>query len=240
MQTLSRVTLLLTLIGTAAVLSAAEKQAKFEPAARAKVIGPFIDEQAFAIAHVNVSRIEAGPLVALAAQLRPAAQDAANLQGAKTKFAAWLAPFSKAGAKDVYFVVGLADLSFQGGNPPLVFAIVPLSTGADVKALSEAFGKMAETTERLDGVLYAGSRTMLQRLKNKQWTPDDRPALAAAFAAAGDTAAQVLFVPPRHWQRVIEEMMPKMPPAIGGGPSSIFTHGMRWAALGIDPPPQFP
>ena len=96
---------------------------------------------------------------------------------------------------------------------------------------------MGEVTERLDGVLYAGSRATLQRLKKKM-KPDDRPALAAAFEAAGDTAAQALFVPPQYWQRVIEEMMPTLPPAIGGGSSSIYTHGIRWAAVGADPPPQ--
>ena len=238
MRTLVRVTVLLTLIATTGLLPAGEKPAKFDPAARAKVIAPFIDEQAFAVARVNVSRIEADPLLALAAELVPAAQDAAGFQRAKTSLAGLLSAFSKAGGKDVYFVAGLADLSFGVREPQPVFAIVPLSARADVKALSEILGQKGEVTERLDSVLFAGSRTTLQRLE-KKLTPDDRPALTAAFAAAGDTAAQVLFVPPRHWQRVIEEMMPTMPPAVGGGPSTIYTRGIRWAALGADPPLQF-
>ena len=234
-----RVTVLLSLICVAGVLPAEEKQAKFDPAARAKIIAPFIDEQVFAVARVDVSRIEADPLFALLANLVPAAEGAADRQQARTSLGELLAKLSKAGAKDVYFVVGLADVTLFGERAaPPVFAIVPLAARADVKVLSEIFAKLGGATERLDGVLYAGSRTTLERLQKKM-TPDDRPALAGAFAAAGDTAVQALFIPPRHWQRVIEEMMPTLPAAIGGGPSSVFTHGVRWAAVGVDPPPQF-
>ena len=236
MQTLLRLTLWLTLIGSAGVLPAQEKRATFDPAARAKVIAPFIDEQAFAVARVDISRIEADPLLALAAELIPV-EDTADLQQAKAALNGLISTLSKAGAKDVYFVAGLADVYFGGREPNPVFAIVPLSASADVKALAETIGPMGEVTERLDGVLYAGSRATLQRLKKKM-KPDDRPALAAAFAAAGDTAAQALFVPPQYWQRVIDGMMPTLPPAIGGGSSSIYTRGIRWAAVGADPPPQ--
>ncbi len=236
MQTLLRLTLWLTLIGSAGVLPAQEKRATFDPAARAKVIAPFIDEQAFAVARIDISRIEAEPLLALAAELIPV-EDTADLQQAKAALNGLISTLSKAGAKDVYFVAGLADVYFGGREPNPVFAIVPLSASADVKALAETIGPMGEVTERLDGVLYAGSRATLQRLKKKM-KPDDRPALAAAFAAAGDTAAQALFVPPQYWQRVIDEMMPTLPPAIGGGSSSIYTRGIRWAAVGADPPPQ--
>ena len=59
MQTLLRLTLWLTLIASAGLLPAQEQPAKFDPAARAKVIAPFIDEQAFAVARIDISRIEA-------------------------------------------------------------------------------------------------------------------------------------------------------------------------------------
>ena len=192
------------------------------------------------MAHVDVSRIEADPLIALAGQLIPALQDSADLQRAKTASTQTLATLTKAGAKDVYFVFGLADVSFGANNPQPVFAIVPLAANADVKALSQVFAQMGEVTERLDDVLFAGSRTALARLKQKS-PPDDRRRrrYRGLCEAAGDTAARFLFVPPRHWQRVIEEMMPNMPAEMGGGPSTTFTHGIRWVAVGIEPPLQF-
>ena len=238
MRTLVRVTLLLTLIATTGLLPAGEKPAKFDPAARAKVIAPFIDEQAFAVARIDVSRIEADPLLALAAELVPAAQDAADFQRAKTSLAGLLSAFSKAGGKDVYFVAGLADLSFGVREPQPVFAIVPLSARADVKALSEILGQKGEVTERLDSVLFAGSRTTLQRLK-KKLTPDDRPALdggvrggrryggpgplrAAAILAAGDRRDDA-HPAPGSWRRAEHDLHPR--DSLGGP--------------GADPPLQF-
>ncbi len=69
--------------------------------------------------------------------------------------------------------------------------------------------------------------------------PPPRPEVVRAFDAAGDTAAQLLFVPPVYWRRVVEEMMPTLPDLVGGGPSSIVTNGVRWLAIGVDPPTQF-
>ena len=62
--------------------------------------------------------------------------------------------------------------------------------------------------------------------------------MAAAFEAAGDTAAQVVLIPPAHARRVIEEFMPQLPENLGNGPSTVLTRGVCWAAIGINSPPQ--
>jgi len=71
----------------------------------------------------------------------------------------------------------------------------------------------------------------------RKMTPHPRPELADAFAAAGDTAAQLLVLPTADNRRVIEELLPDLPPQIGGGPSTVLTHGLMWAAVGVDAPP---
>ena len=71
----------------------------------------------------------------------------------------------------------------------------------------------------------------------KDFRTAERPELAAAFAAAGDTAAQVILIPPACTARVVEELAPQLPAELGGGPSSVLTHGIRWAAAGIDVSP---
>jgi len=68
--------------------------------------------------------------------------------------------------------------------------------------------------------------------------PETRPELASAFEAAGDTAAQILLLPPEHSRRVIEEMMPNLPNEVGGGSSTILTRGLLWGAVGLDVAPQ--
>jgi hypothetical protein len=49
---------------------------------------------------------------------------------------------------------------------------------------------------------------------------------------------QVIFTPPKHFKRTIEEIMPQLPQEIGGGEGTLITKGCLWAALGIDLPPQ--
>jgi hypothetical protein len=61
--------------------------------------------------------------------------------------------------------------------------------------------------------------------------------LAAAFEAAGGGAAQAVLIPPAYTRRVIDELMPQLPKEIGGGPTSILTRGISWAAVGGDLPP---
>ncbi len=82
----------------------------------------------------------------------------------------------------------------------------------------------------IGNVLVIGSRAATPR----EFRPVERPELAAAFEAAGDTAAQVILIPPADTQRVVEELMPQLPKELGGGPSSVLTRGIRWAAVGID------
>ena len=53
-----------------------------------------------------------------------------------------------------------------------------------------------------------GSKAMIEHLKSL--TPENRPDLAAAFAAAGDTDVQIVVVPSKDHRRVIEELMPAL------------------------------
>ena len=62
-----------------------------------------------------------------------------------------------------------------------------------------------------------------------------RPELATAFEAVGSYPIQVLLLPPTYVRRTIEELMPQLPAQLGGGPSTLLTDGLSWAALGIDP-----
>ena len=94
---------------------------------------------------------------------------------------------------------------------------------------------LAETLEKVDGAIFAGSKAALARFRTGK--PAPRPEVAQAFAAAGDTAAQLLLLPTADIRRVIKEMIPTLPAAVGGGPSTTITRGFLWAAVGVDGPP---
>ncbi len=62
-----------------------------------------------------------------------------------------------------------------------------------------------------------------------------RDGIADAFESVAGYPAQVLLLPPSHVRRTVKELLPELPPQLGGGPSSVLTEGLQWAALGVDP-----
>jgi len=232
MQTTLRCVSLLALLAVAGTTPAQEK---FDSAARAKTIAPFIAEQTILVVHADLSRVKIGRLFDELVEWMPEMKREIDLP--KMAAAGVLSSFAQAGGKEVYVLLSLADVSMAPPHElPLTF-IVPLPEGSDGKAMATVLGAIPlEAKERLGGVFFVGSRAALERVK--QGKPEVRPELARAFEAAGDSTAQVLLLPPKYARRVIEELMPTLPKVIGEGPSTIITDGLLWAAAGIDPPPR--
>ncbi len=78
--------------------------------------------------------------------------------------------------------------------------------------------------------LKADAASQLERLQ-----PAPRKELRPALDAVADFPVQVLLLPPEFVRRTMVELEPTLPPVLGGGPSSVLTEGVLWAALGIDP-----
>src|SRR5262249_29109337 len=103
---------------------------KFDAEARAKAIAPYLDGQAIAIAHLDVSRLNADALIAKIIEVTR--RNAEDFEPFKTKAVRWITDFTKAGGKEVYLVFNLADLP----GPP--FVIVPLADRANAAAIAES------------------------------------------------------------------------------------------------------
>ena len=58
------------------------------------------------------------------------------------------------------------------------------------------------------------------------------------MAAAGGGAVRVAVVPTEAVRATVAFAMPKLPPELGGGPSTPVSQGMQWIALGVDSPPK--
>ncbi len=228
MQTIARCALFVAMLCASGVLQAEQG---FDPAARAKAVAPFIDDQTVAVVHVDLTRIDIDALTDAVVKLVPEAQHDIEEGRAEVKQAH--AGVLKAGARELYVVVSLADLPRRG-----LCWIIPHAEAVNADALMAHLPSLSrdETMEPLKGSLFLGHRQTLERLKTLE--PEARPELAAAFEAAGDTLAQLLVLPPKHARRVVEEMMPALPKEIGGGPSTILTRGLLWAAVGVDAPPK--
>jgi hypothetical protein len=197
---------------------------KYDPAARAKAVAPFINASTFAVVHVDVSRVNSDALFDVARRLSLFDEEEAKSKQMFLKQGVDL--FLKTGCKEIYVVVNHFDLDL---HHPII--VVPLPAGADEKTLATLL-----PMKKREGVIVFDGFDLSKPVP--EIAPDARPDLVAAFEAAGDTALQVIFTPPKHFKRTIEEIMPKLPQEIGGGEGTLITHGCLWAALGIDLPPQ--
>ena len=208
---------------------AARGEAPFDPLQRAATIAPLIDHSTVAVAHVDLSRLD---VPAILAAWSPEPDDEASRTAHLAEFQTLLAQLQAAGVGEVYAVIDLADLS---GNRPLLAA--PLAENANLEVLQALLAPYRfQAIERHGQLLLAGGKAAVERARTM--LPAERPELAAAFEAAGDTAAQLVVVPSDDHRRAIEELLPTLPAELGGGPSTDFTRGLRWAAVGADLPPE--
>ena len=212
-----------------AVLAASNSTFAGEPsdaAARARLIAPYVNDMTVAVAHVDISRVAIGPLAETLARLAPDAKR--NIGHLQAEAARRIGQLIQAGVKDVYLTVSLGG----PGPYPTILAILPLPVAADEKSVRAALDIPPAAGRRVGDALVI--RLPLTDKRPLEIRSSPRPELTAAFEAAGSGTVQAVLIPPAYSRRVIEELMPQLPQQIGGGPSSILTQGVSWAALGID------
>jgi hypothetical protein len=199
---------------------------------RAAAIATLLDDQSFGVAHFDLGRADADELVALFAGVAPSLMDPLSdfsVKNVKDIFG----KLRKLGAKELYAVYSFAD----GGKQP-VFAI-PLVADAQAKGMIDLLTEIVYIddlhAEKIGNLLVFGTKAACQR--SREIKPGPRPELAKAFAAAGDKTAQLLLVPTPLARRAFEEIIPILPPEIGGGPSTVLTHNVDWIAIGANGTP---
>lgn len=220
---------LLVFVSVLAASVAGAAAQDFDPKARAKKIAPFIDEQTIGVVRLDLTQLEIDPFFDRLKEVPPN-RDLASPE-ARTGMKEVQEALRKAGVEEICLVVHLADLPRR---PFSFYTVAPLDEGVDAEALIASLPPPGrdQVLEPLDGALFLGDPRALERVKTAK--PDPRPDMVTAFAAAGDTVAQLLFLPPPHAQRVIEEIMPDLPEEIGGGSSTILTRGLLWAVVGVE------
>lgn len=219
MKRLATCSILLILLAAAAVTGAAP----FDAATRAKAIAPAVEEGTAVVVHIDLSRIAPRPLLDFLGPLR--------LVSPLEMWSGQTDAFLRAGGSEIYL---LASVGVFATDKSRMRMAVPVSSGEQEAAFRAALRLRPEEGRRYGSLLVIGDRTPLPR----EFRPVERPELAAAFGAAGDTAAQTILIPPACTQRVVDELWPQLPKQLGGGPSSVFTRGVRWAAVGIDVSPR--
>src|SRR5262245_23066970 len=153
----------------------------------ARPVAPYLDDEVIGVVRVDLSRFDADGFSRWLARVQRGEKDPVGQWGT---LRAYLDGLVKAGARDVYVVLSLADLP----EPPLV--VLPVGKGADARALARAVRVAPlegfEVAERGDAVVV-GTEAALARLKGLK--PKARPDLARALDAAGDATARVALAP---------------------------------------------
>jgi hypothetical protein len=220
------------LLSVALVLPASAAN-KFDAEARARAVAPFIDVQTVSVAHIDLTRIDADAILDWAIEVGQL--DKNEIEGPRRVVRGWLTDLTKAGGKELYVVISLTDIPME---PPLV--VVPLEAGADAESVRRVLNRVKAFEqlrfETMEQAVIGGSEDARKRLRSAK--PAARPELSKAFAAAGDTTAQLLLLPTPDTRRIINELIPALPPEAGGGSTRPFTHGLLWAAVGVDLPPK--
>jgi hypothetical protein len=211
----------------------ARADAKSDAAARAKAIAPFVEAETALVIHVDLTRVDPGAVTALAARFQPGT--AREMAVENERMLNERRKVVQAGVKEFYIVVTPGNQ----GWIPRVYGVVPVGAEADIASIRAALTIPADSGRVIRGSLVFSLPPDHPAEKQlRDFKPVERPELAKAFEAAGNGAVQIALIPPVYVQRVVEELMPQFPKELGGGPTSVVTKGVSWAAVGIELSPR--
>lgn len=225
-----RMLVLISAILTSATTHAADP--KFDPEAAAKAIAPFLDEETFLVAHIDLRRVDTKQFTNWS-DLLPGTieQKKANVEFAKL----WLDTLVQKGGRELFVVYGPSNFPFE---PCLM---VPISDSPPQRKdlfdlIRQVYPGDDVHWRNLHGFLCVGRKPALDRLSEAKATP--RPELAKAFASCGDSVAQMAFLPSAQTRKIFEEVSPLLPQELGGGTIQLLTKGMRWATISLGDAPK--
>lgn len=198
-------------------------------------IAPLIDGQTFAVVRVDLARIDAGATLQMMARLTKDPIKPEEIKTRASQIQGFLATLREYGAQDAYIIASLADI--PENPPPLLLTLKPGANEALISTHLKQLGALPwKDQTRLKNVIAFGAPVTLERLKKNN--PVERADLAAAFAACGEEPVQLAAAIPADAQRVVRELVTKLPPEIGGGEGQDLLHALQWLSVSLQPPPK--
>jgi prepilin-type processing-associated H-X9-DG protein len=207
-----------------------------------QVLGPCIDDQTFAVAHLDLEKLDLDAFVGKALSLineyagpDAAKQEQDNLKNFQAMAGARLNDLQKAGGRDIFLVFSMYDF-------PYFFVAVPIPSASDQARLRQQVQKITKDfnvgeieLHVSDGLILVGLKRTITRLKT---APKVRSqALAAGFKACANTTVQVVLFPNSDQRRILGEMLPEIPSESGNIKLTTVSKDLQWAAFGFNGPP---
>ncbi|MCA9214126.1 MAG: DUF1559 domain-containing protein [Planctomycetales bacterium] len=140
-----------------------------------------------------------------------------------------------AGPSDFFATV---DVPYSASQP-VVRLLVPTTNSSDTQTTKTLIAKLSATEPVvIDGFVVASPiddvTADLPHIDHNVLSID-HTRYAAAESAVSEFPVKILIVPPAHIWETYEELLPELPVSLGGGPTSVITKGVKWAAIGVNP-----
>ena len=203
---------------------------------------PCIDDQTFAVVHVDLDRLDLDVLTVYAVNLvkKHAGEDVskrieADLSGIRAAAGPRLKGLAKAGARDIFLVFSMYDF-------PYFFVAIPIPPNADSAGLHEYVQNLAKDFSDREGATHVSGRLIMAGLQRnitrlKTISPAQSPTLEAALPVCADKTAKVMLFPSPDQRRVLNEMIPTLVHQTAAAQPIAIGRDLQWAALGINGPP---
>ena len=212
-----------------------------------KLLKPCIDDQTFAVIHVDAGKFSLDGLVSQMLDIvsKHSNPDVAREMGKEfkamqTEVDTRLENFLKAGGRDVFLVFSLYDF-------PYFFVAIPIDSTKnqdDINQKIELYQYVEKITENefngiklhiSDNLILAGLEPTIERLKSV--SPVQSDTLGKSFEACGDTTIQCVLYPSQDQRRIMAEMLSQFDTGSGTLKLETPINELEWIALGVDMPP---
>ena len=203
---------------------------------------PCIDDQTFAVVHVDLAGLDLDVLTVYAVNLvkkHAGADVAKRIEADLSEIRAAAGPrlegLKKAGARDIFLVFSMYDF-------PYFFAAVPIPPSADPTGLHEYVEKLVEDFSPRHGETHVSGRLIMAGLKPtitrlKTISPAQSPTLKTALGVCADKTVKVVLFPGSDQCRILNEMIPTLVRQTPAAQPITIGRDLQWAALGINGPP---
>ena len=209
---------------------------------------PCIDDQTFAVVHLDVEKLNLDALVdqVLSSINKHASPNTTkqmqnDLKTFQAQAGAQLNDLLKAGCRDIFVVFSMYDF-------PYFFVAVPIHSASEQDKLNqhiELYQQIQKITKDFnvgnielyvsDGMILAGLERTIARLKTV--SPVQSETLGAGFQSCANSTVQVVLFPSSDQRRVMAEMLPQIPSESGMIELTTLAKDLHWAALGFNTPP---
>jgi len=207
-----------------------------------QVLGPCIDDQTFAVAHLDIEKLDLDAFVGKALSLineyagpDAAKQEQDNLKNFQAMAGARLNDLQKAGGRDIFLVFSMYDFPYFFVAVPILSASEQARLQQEIQKITKDFNVGEIELHVSDGLILVGLKRTIARLKTASKVRSQ--ALAAGFEACANTTAQVVLFPSSVQRRILAEMLPEIPSESGNINLTTLSKDLHWAALGFNGPP---